>query len=232
MGGHTNGWILQQKRGMVNWDKISASKGAPQPPPSPPSPSPSPSGPPAAQAPGTPPPLATAATLSEEEARAKLEELLSEPYLAVQRRLEMANLIIGFEQVFMSPSTSAQVESLSLPCSFFCPVSCKSHHMSLHQGCQARHHRLALGPCLKIMHQFHHSGVCVRPCVRTIDFFSAGELTLNSPLRRITTPCSTGTARSWGTWCVAPLVTIRWQARQHHAHQRHTCDTKFRPEPP
>lgn len=96
--GCRHGWILRHQRGMVNWDKISASKGVPQPPVPVPPPPASSSPPPAAHAPGTPP-LATAATLSEEEARAKLEELLSEPYLAVQRRLEMANLIIGFEQV-------------------------------------------------------------------------------------------------------------------------------------
>jgi hypothetical protein len=30
--------------------------------------------------------------------RASLEALFAEPYLAVQRRLELANLLIGFEQ--------------------------------------------------------------------------------------------------------------------------------------
>jgi hypothetical protein len=158
MGCH-NGWILQQKRGMVNWDKISASKGAPQPPayvpPPLPPPSPSPSGPPAAQAPGTPPPLATAATLSEEEARAKLEELLSEPYLAVQRRLEMANLIIGFEQVFMSSLVRSHVHSSAL--SAVNPTTrCFAR--------DARHANIALNEA-RVSRHFTHSGVCVRPCV-------------------------------------------------------------------
>lgn len=94
----------QQHRGMVNWDKIGASKqpqhGRMQPPHTPPPPPvPAP-----AQGPGTGSGalLANVGTLSAEQARAKLEELLSEPYLAVQRRLELANLIIGFEQVPIS----------------------------------------------------------------------------------------------------------------------------------
>mmetsp|Transcript_5455 Transcript_5455/g.13230 ORF Transcript_5455/g.13230 Transcript_5455/m.13230 type:complete len:459 (+) Transcript_5455:3-1379(+) len=50
--------------------------------------------PPPAETPGQIVPSAT----NEVQTRASLEQLLAEPYLAIQRRLELANLIVGFEQ--------------------------------------------------------------------------------------------------------------------------------------
>ena len=58
------------------------------PPPAPPPP-----------APPTPPGQVVPTTnLNAVQVRASLETLLAEPYLAVQRRLELANLLVGFEQ--------------------------------------------------------------------------------------------------------------------------------------
>ncbi|KAJ1481829.1 hypothetical protein T484DRAFT_1806075 [Baffinella frigidus] len=42
--------------------------------------------------------LAIQRRLEHVQTRASLEQLLAEPYLAIQRRLELANLIVGFEQ--------------------------------------------------------------------------------------------------------------------------------------
>jgi hypothetical protein len=85
----------------VNWNKVVAKKNenttqeplseynaAPPPPPPPPGP---------AQPPNQIVPL-TPYEIAPLDARARLEAILSEPYLAVQRRLELANLLIGFEQ--------------------------------------------------------------------------------------------------------------------------------------
>jgi len=82
-----------------NWGKINPPDKPQTTPPT------APDAPPSMPPPESPPPppplggeLAPQQTLNEVQLRACLEALLGEPYLAVQRRLEMANLLIGFEQ--------------------------------------------------------------------------------------------------------------------------------------
>jgi len=58
------------------------------PPPAPPPPAP----------PAAPGQIVPTTNLNAVQVRASLETLLSEPYIAIQRRLELANLLIGFEQ--------------------------------------------------------------------------------------------------------------------------------------
>ena len=59
--------------------------GAPPPPPPPPAP------------PAAPGQIVPTTNLNAVQVRASLEALLAEPYIAIQRRLELANLLIGFE---------------------------------------------------------------------------------------------------------------------------------------
>jgi len=84
----------------VNWDRVSAPKSSnvpplPLQPPSPDAHQQQTYNAPPATAPGQIVPLTN---LPPPQIRACLESLLSEPYLAVQRRLELGTILVGFEQ--------------------------------------------------------------------------------------------------------------------------------------
>lgn len=94
---------LQQCRGMVfktNWGKVAAKKEegpAHRPAEDHHHQQASMAPPPPSQVPGALT-ITPSNDLTPVEARARLEDLLSEPYLAVQRRLELGSVLIGFEQ--------------------------------------------------------------------------------------------------------------------------------------
>ena len=85
-----------------NWSKVSAEAPVTSPPSYQPPPPPQPWG---VSPPSPPPPplgsgkeIVPTTNLDQVQVRAGLEVLLAEPYVAIQRRLEVANLLIGFEQ--------------------------------------------------------------------------------------------------------------------------------------